>query len=95
MNKQITHYPYYVVSAENFVSLQKEVFDLAVEGFRPLGGIAITNENDKTMLHQAMWSDWAMETYGEYHRKRFSLPPHPAQRMLEKTIAQARHPKKT
>lgn len=95
MNRQTKNLPYYVVIAENFETLQKQVFELAVEGFRPLGGLVITNENDKTVLHQAMWSDWALETYGENYKKVFNLPPHPGQRMLEKITAQARHPKKT
>ena len=76
MNRQKTTLPYYVVSAENFESLQKEVCRLTLEGFSLVGGVAITSNNNKTLLCQAMWSNRAMETYIEYDKKRFRLPLH-------------------
>lgn len=71
MDKQLYEYPYRVVISESLRVLQREITFAAVSGYRPIGNVTITQEDGKTIFHQAIWSEQAMKSYLE----KLVIPP--------------------
>ena len=65
MEEQLYEYPYRVVISESLRVLQREVTFAALKGYRPIGNVTITHEDGKTIFHQAIWSEQAMQAYAE------------------------------
>lgn len=65
MDEQLREYPYRVVISESLRVLQREITIAAVKGYRPVGNVTITQEDGKTMFHQAIWSEQALKAYVE------------------------------